>query len=263
MTLANPRREDAMEKNLRGKTVLVTGGSRGIGASVVEALAERGARIAFTYVKNAAAAKTLVSSIEQSGGQAQAVQCDATDGEAVNRTVEALIDTLGQIDIAVLNAGITRDQYLMTMSEADFVSVIDTNLNGTFRVAKAVSRHMMGRKNGAIVTISSIAAMFGVAGQTNYCASKGGLVAFTRALAAELAPKGIRVNAVLPGFIDTEMTAKMPRQVKRSAKERILLKRFGRVEEVAGTVAFLVSDAAAYIIGQSIVVDGGLTSTVS
>ena len=252
-----------MEKNLEGRNALVTGGSRGIGAAVVRELAKRGARVAFTYLKNEAAAAELVAEVEATGGEARAVHCDSADGEAVTRTVESLIDAFERIDILVLNAGITRDQYLMMMTESEFTGVVDTNLFGAFRYAKSVSRHMMARHAGAIVTISSISAMFGVAGQTNYCASKGGLVAFTRALAAELAPKGIRVNAVLPGFIDTEMTAKMPRQVKLGAKERILLKRFGRVEEVAGTVAFLVSDAAAYIVGQSIVVDGGLTSTVS
>jgi 3-oxoacyl-[acyl-carrier protein] reductase len=151
----------------------------------------------------------------------------------------------------------------MLMSEEEFTKVIDTNLTGAFRFARAACRPMMGRNSGAIVTISSIAADYGVAGQANYCASKGGLVALTRAFAAELAPKGIRVNAVLPGFIDTEMTAKMPREIKKTSKDRVLLKRFGTPWEVAEAVVFLVSDAASYIIGQTIVVDGGLTSTVS
>lgn len=253
-----------MEKNLTEQTAVVTGGSRGIGKAIVSALSARGAQAAFTYVNNEKAATETVDSVErQTGQRPTAICCDSRDGEAVTRTIDQLIETMGQIDIAVLNAGITRDQYLMMMKEEEFTSVIDTNLNGAFRFARALSRHMMGRRQGAIVTLSSIASLFGVAGQTNYCASKGGLVAFTRALAAEMAPKGVRVNAVLPGFIETEMTARMPRRVKIESKEKVLLKRFGSPEEVAEVVAFLVSDAASYIIGQSIVVDGGLTSTVS
>ena len=253
-----------LEKTLIEQTALITGGSRGIGKAVVAALAARGARVAFTYVRNEAAAMETMDQVEGlTGIRPIAICCDSRDGEAVTDTVDRLIEEMGQIDIAVLNAGITRDQYLMMMNEEEFTSVIDTNLNGSFRFARALSRHMMGRRQGAIVTLSSIASLFGVAGQANYCASKGGLVAFTRALAAEMAPKGVRVNAVLPGFIETEMTARMPRRVKMASKEKVLLKRFGSPEEVAEVVAFLVSDAAGYIIGQSIVVDGGLTSTVS
>ena len=177
--------------------------------------------------------------------------------------MEEIVSGHGKLDILVCNAGITRDQYLMMMKEEDFVDVIQTNLIGAFRFAKAACRPMMTAKSGAIVTVSSIAAIFGIAGQANYCASKGGLVAFTRSMAAELAPKGVRVNAVLPGFIETEMTAKMPRQVKRSAMDRILLKRFGDPSEVAKVISFLVSPDAGYIVGQEIVVDGGLTSAVS
>jgi len=162
-----------------------------------------------------------------------------------------------------LNAGITKDQYLMLMKEEDFTSVIDTNLTGAFRFARAACRPMMARRTGAIVTISSVAAHAGIAGQTNYCASKGGLVSFTRALAAELAPKGVRVNCVLPGFIETEMTARLPRQVKRESLEKIMMKRFGTAQEVADMVTFLLSDKASYIVGQSFVIDGGLTAAVS
>jgi 3-oxoacyl-[acyl-carrier protein] reductase len=256
-------KERDVEQTLVGKSALVTGGSRGIGRAVVLALASRGAQVAFTYLNRDAVASEVVASIREGGGEVNAIRCDSRSNDQVTDTVERLIDEMGQLDIVVLNAGITRDQYLMMMTEEEFVSVVDTNLNGAFRFAKAVSRHMMGRRSGAIVTISSISSMFGVAGQTNYCASKGGLVSFTRALAAELAPKGVRVNAVLPGFIQTEMTAKMPRQIKLGAQDRILLKRFGAPEEVAEVVAFLVSDAASYIVGQSIMVDGGITSTVS
>lgn len=249
-------------RDFNGQIALVTGGSRGIGRAVVDELAGRGAHVFFTYARNEEAAQQTVAAIDAAGGMATAAQCDSADKAAIDALVERIIDACGGIDILVLNAGITRDQYLMMMSEDDFSRVIDTNLTGAFRFAKATCRSMMQRRRGVIVTVSSVAAVFGIAGQTNYCASKGGLVAFTRALAAELAPKGVRVNAVLPGFIETEMTAKMPRQVKLASKERILLKRFGTAEEVAGVVGFLASEAARYIIGQAIVVDGGLTSTV-
>lgn len=251
-----------MTKNLDGKIALVTGGSRGIGRAVVLELARRGARVTFTFVRGAEAAAEVEELATEEGLAVRGVKCDSRSSDEVNRTVETLVADEGRLDVLVANAGITRDQYLMLMGENEFAEVIETNLLGAFRFAKAACRPMMARKTGAIVTISSVAAIFGIPGQTNYCASKGGLTAFTRALAAELAPKGVRVNCVLPGFIDTEMTAKMPRAVKRSAVDRILLGRFGAVEEIAGVVAFLVSDAASYIIGQSIVVDGGLTSAV-
>ncbi len=251
-----------MEQSLQGHVALVTGGSRGIGRACVKELAAKGAHVGFTYVRQEKAAAEVVDQVKEAGGRAWAIPCDSSDTQAVNTTIEKLITDHGKLDILVLNAGITRDQYLMLMSEEEFVQVLDTNLTGAFRFAKAACRPMMVQRSGAIVTISSVASMFGIAGQANYCASKGGLVAFTRALAAELAPKGIRVNAVLPGFIDTEMTARMPRQIKLKSKDQILLKRFGAPEEVAGAVSFLISDAASYIIGQTIVVDGGLTSTV-
>ncbi len=252
-----------MDQSCRDKIALVTGGSRGIGRAVVEVLAGRGARVVFTYLKNREAADEVSRAVGAKGGTATGVACDSAETEAAQALVDRVVGEHGRLDILVLNAGVTRDQYLMMMGEADFTQVIDTNLTGAFRFAKAASRPMMQERSGAIVVISSVAARFGVAGQVNYCASKGGLEAFSRALAAELSPKGIRVNAVLPGFVDTEMTARMPRQIKRESKEKILLKRFGAPEEVAKVVAFLVSDDASYIVGQSILVDGGLTSTVS
>ena len=251
-----------MDQYLKEDIVLVTGGSRGIGRAVVQEMAARGASVFFTYVKNEEAADDLEQAVAKTGGIAKGMRCDSTDSQGVASAVEAIVTENGRIDTLVLNAGIKRDQFLMMMSEDDFAKVIDTNLTGAFRFAKAVSRPMLTAKKGTIITISSVASVFGIAGQTNYCASKGGLVSFTRALAAELAPRGIRVNAVLPGFIDTEMTARLPRQVKMASKDRILLKRFGTPEEVAQVVSFLASGAASYIIGQTLVVDGGLTSAV-
>ncbi len=247
--------------NLEGKTALVTGGSRGIGRAVVSQLADQGAEVVFTYLRKEEAAREVEESVKKAGGRVTAVKCDSTDSSAVSGTVDKIVTEYDKLDILVLNAGITRDQYLMLMSEEEFSQVIDTNLTGAFRFAKAACRPMMIRKSGVIVAVSSIAGIFGIAGQANYCASKGGLIAFTQALAAELAPKGIRVNAVLPGFIDTDMTARMPRRVKKESTEKILLGRLGTPDEVAGVISFLVSDTASYIIGQTIVVDGGLTST--
>lgn len=252
-----------MEQDFKDKIALVTGGARGIGRAVTAELARRGATVIFTYLKNEEAATTLEKELADAPGKVFGRACDSKSTASVNETVDSMVRDLGRIDILVLNAGITRDQYLMMMAEEEFDKVIDTNLSGAFRFAKAVSRPMMTQKSGAVVAVSSVAAHFGVAGQTNYCASKGGLEAFCRAAAAELSPKGIRVNVVLPGFIDTEMTAKMPRSVKQNAKDRILIKRFGTPDEVAKVVSFLASDAASYIVGQSITVDGGLTSTVS
>jgi len=250
-------------KKSAGSVALVTGGSRGIGRAVVLELAKNGSQVAFTYLRNGEAARGVEAEASESSGEAIGFECDSRDGKAVEALVDRVVADFGGLDTLVLNAGITRDQFVMMMAEEEFSDVIDTNLTGAFRFAKAACRPMLTARRGAIVTISSVAAQFGIAGQANYCASKGGLVSLTRALAAELAPKGIRVNAVLPGFIDTEMTQRMPRRVKHESLEKILLKRFGEPEEVAAVVAFLASDRAAYVVGQTIVVDGGLTSTVS
>ncbi|MCU0661583.1 MAG: 3-oxoacyl-ACP reductase FabG [Myxococcota bacterium] len=249
-------------REFEGRSALVTGGSRGIGAAVVRTLAARGATVAFTYRRAKDEAAALVEKVRAEGGTANAHLCDSGDTAAVGELVNDLAGNGRGLDILVLNAGITKDQYLMMMSDEDFLRVIDTNLVGAFRFAKAACRPMMENRRGTIIAVSSVAAQFGIAGQANYCASKGGLTSLCRALAAELAPRGIRVNAVLPGFVDTEMTARLPRQVKQQSKDRILLKRFGTPQEIAEVVAFLASDAASYIVGQCLVVDGGLTTTV-
>ncbi len=244
--------------NFKGKVAIVTGGSRGIGKAIVAEFARNQAEVFFTYRKNDDAAR---AASEEYG--ASAIKCSQTDWESIERTAESIISQTNRVDILVNNAGITSDQFLMMMSFDEWNKVLDTNCNGAFRWVKAVSRCMISAHSGVIINVSSVSGIVGVGGQTNYAASKGAILGFNRALAAELGPKGIRVNAVVPGFIDTDMTAVMPRQIKRQNIDRILLKRLGRAEEVASVVSFLASDNASYITGQEIIVDGGLTGTVS
>lgn len=240
-----------------GRVALVTGGSRGIGRAVVESLAGEGARVAFTYHRGEAAA----AEVAESTG-ARAIRCDQRDAGAIEAAVDSLTTDWGGLDVLVNNAGVTDDQFLMMMKADTWEKVIETNLGGAYRWTKAAVRPMLGARRGAIVIVSSVAGLVGIPGQTNYAASKGGLLGFMRALAAEVGPKGVRVNAVAPGFIGTDMTARMPKPMQRANLGRILLKRFGTPEEVASAILFLASDAASYIVGQTLVVDGGLTSTV-
>jgi 3-oxoacyl-[acyl-carrier protein] reductase len=244
--------------DFKDQVVIVTGGSRGIGRAIVERFAARGARVFFTFHQNQPAAAEVASAC-----QAEALQCSQTDAAAIDAAVARVLAAAGRIDVLVNNAGITADMFLMLMPEADWSRVIDTNLNGAYRWCKAVARPMLGARRGAIVNIASIAGLVGVMGQTNYAASKGALLAFTRALAAELGARGIRVNAVVPGFIETDMSARVPRQIKEKNLDHILLKRFGKPGEVASVVTFLASEAASYIMGQSIIVDGGLTAAAA
>jgi 3-oxoacyl-[acyl-carrier protein] reductase len=247
-----------MNREFENQVVVVTGGSRGIGRAVVERFAAQGARVFFTYHQSEEQALQVAA---RSG--AVPIKCSQTDPAGIEAAAERVVKESGRLDVLVNNAGITRDGFLMLMPAEDWNQVLDTNLNGAFRWCKAASRPMMGARRGVILTVASISALIGVPGQTSYAASKGALVAFTRALAAELGGKGIRVNAVVPGFIGTDMTARVPRAIKERNLERIVLKRFGRPEEVAGVVSFLASDAASYIVGQMIVVDGGLTASAS
>jgi len=247
-----------MSTEFQDQVVIVTGGSRGIGAAVVKRFAAGGAKVFFTYHQHPEAANTLAAATG-----ANAIQCSQTDTAAVDAAVARVVEQAGKIDVLVNNAGITSDQFLMLMPEADWQRVLDTNLNGAFRWAKAVTRPMLMARRGCIINISSVSGIIGVAGQSNYAASKGGLIAFTRSMAAELAGKNIRVNCVVPGFIETDMTAKMPREIKRANVERTPLKRLGKPDEIAGVVAFLASADAAFIVGQTIVADGGLTAAAS
>jgi 3-oxoacyl-[acyl-carrier protein] reductase len=247
-----------MERQFDNQVVVVTGGSRGIGRAIVERFAAQGAKVFFTYHRSDDLARQVAAACG-----AEAIKCSQTDAAGIDAAVGRIVAAAGKIDVLVNNAGITSDQFLMLMPAADWDKVLDTNLNGAFRWCKAVSRPMLAAKRGVIIIIASISGLIGVMGQTNYAASKGALLAFSRALAAELGPKGIRVNAVVPGFIETDMTARVPRPVRQHNLERIVLKRFGLPGEVASVVAFLASTDAAYIQGQTIVVDGGLTGAVA
>lgn len=237
------------------QVVLVTGGSRGIGRAAVLQFASDGAKVFFTYHSRKADAEEVAAACG-----ATALQCDQRDDVAIQGVVDQICSDAGRIDILVNNAGTTADQFAMLMPTEDWQKVMDTNINGAFRWSKAAMRSMMISRKGAIVNVSSISGLVGVAGQTNYCASKGAILAFSRALAAELGPKGVRVNAVVPGFIDTDMTEKLPRAVKRKNLDSIPVKRFGDPDEIAAVILFLASDAASYIVGQTIVADGGLTA---
>ncbi len=247
-----------MSREFEGQVVVVTGGSRGIGRAIVERFTAQGAKVYFTFNQNADAAAQVAAAT-----QAEAIQCSQNDAAAIAATVDKIVAAAGKIDVLVNNAGITADTFLMLMPADDWNRVIDTNLNGAFRWCKTVTRPMLGARRGIIINLASIAGLVGVMGQTNYAASKGGLLAFTRALAAELGGKNIRVNSVVPGFIETDMSARVPRPIKQKNLEHIVQKRFGKPEEVASVVTFLASDAASYIMGQSIVVDGGLTGTAA
>jgi 3-oxoacyl-[acyl-carrier protein] reductase len=247
-----------MNLPFENRVVVVTGGSRGIGRAIVERFAALGARVFFTYHQREEQAQEVVAACG-----AEMIQCSQNDAAAIDAAVQRIVSTAGTIDVLVNNAGITRDNWLMLMPADDWSKVLDTNVSGAFRWCKAVSRVMLGARRGVIINIASISGLMGVAGQTNYCASKGALLAFSRALAAELGVKGIRVNTVVPGFIETDMTAKVPKPIRDQNLQRILLKRFGKPAEVAAAVTFLASEDASYIMGQTIVVDGGLTAAVA
>lgn len=237
---------------------LITGGSRGIGRVVALNLAKEGYNITFCYTSNEAAAKETAAEIEKTGVKALAVKADVSRESDVNALVQAARDTFGPIEVLVNNAGITRDGLLLRMSEKDISDVLDTNLKGAFFCTKAVLKDMMKSRYGKIINITSIVGVTGNAGQSNYAASKAGLIGFTKSVAKEYGSKGICVNAVAPGFIETEMTDKLPEEVKNTYLERISLKRFGTPEDVANVVSFLAGHKSDYVTGQVIEVTGGM-----
>ena len=243
---------------LTGKTAVVTGGSRGIGRAICLKLAGQGANIVLNYAGNAAAAEETRAACEALGVRALAVQGDVAEPAACNALIDTAIEAFGQVDILVCNAGITRDNLLMRMSDEEFQKVIDTNLKGTFHCMRAVIRPMMKKRRGRIISISSVVGLMGNAGQINYAASKAGVIGMTRSLAREVASRGITVNAVAPGFIRTDMTDVLSDAVKEGILHSIPLGKLGEAEDVANTVLFLASDEAAYITGQVLSVDGGM-----
>ena len=243
---------------LDGKVALVTGASRGIGRAIALKLAAEGAKVAINYAGNTAKAEEVKAEIEKNGGEAILVQADVADSTAVEAMVNVTVEAFGQIDILVNNAGITRDGLMMRMKDEDFDAVINTNLKGVFYCTKLVSKLMMKKRSGRIINMASVVGLMGNAGQTNYAAAKAGVIGFSKSAAKELAARGITVNMVAPGFIDTDMTAAMTDKAKEMTLTGIPLNRMGTPEDVANAVAFLVSDNASYITGQVINVDGGM-----
>jgi len=242
---------------LAGKSVLVTGGSRGIGRAIVELFADEGARVTFFYRGNTEAAEVVVASMRNAGHEVVSEQVDVTDARACQAAVERLAERTERIDVLVNNAGVIRDNPLAALENEDIRTVLDTNVGGVFNVTRAVVPYMVMQRAGAIVNVSSVAGEKGGRGQTNYAASKGAVNAFTRALAVELAPRKIRVNAVAPGVIDTEMSKNVREIAGDEAKARILMKRYGTAQDVAYGVWFLASDYANYVTGQVFHIDGG------
>lgn len=245
-------------KLLEGKTVIITGASRGIGKGIAEVFAKNGANVAFTYSSSAASAQELEKELNAMGVQAKGYQSNAANFDEAEIFVQAVLADFGKVDVLINNAGITKDNLLMRMSEADFDQVIDVNLKSVFNMTKAVQKTFLKQRSGSIINMSSVVGVKGNAGQTNYAASKAGVIGFTKSVALELGSRNIRCNAIAPGFIETEMTAKLNEDVVKGWRESIPLKRGGSTEDVANACLFFASDMSAYVTGQVMNVCGGM-----
>jgi 3-oxoacyl-[acyl-carrier protein] reductase len=250
--------EGGKAMRLADKVALVTGSARGIGKAIVERFAAEGAVVVISDVANEAAARETLAGIEKNGGEGRVEMFDVGDAAQVDAAVANILSVRGRIDILVNNAGITRDNLLMRMSVEDFDAVVRTNLKGTFLLTKAVSRHMIKQRGGRIINMSSVVGLMGNAGQSNYSAAKAGIAGFTKSMARELGSRGITVNAIAPGFIQTAMTSSLPEAVQKSFLDQIPLKRFAAPEEVAELALYLASEGAGYVTGQVIGINGGL-----
>jgi len=245
-------------KLLEGKTAIITGASRGIGRGIAKVFAEQGANVAFTYSSSVEAANALEKELKDAGVNAKGYQSNAASFAEAQKLAEDVVNDFGSIDVLVNNAGITKDNLLMRISEEDFDKVIEVNLKSVFNMTKAVQRTMLKQRKGSIINMSSVVGVKGNAGQTNYAASKAGIIGFSKSVALELGSRNIRSNVIAPGFIETEMTAKLDEEVVKVWRAGIPLKRGGTPEDVANACVFLASDLSAYITGQTINVDGGM-----
>ncbi|WP_274475455.1 3-oxoacyl-[acyl-carrier-protein] reductase [Mangrovimonas aestuarii] len=245
-------------KLLEGKTAIITGASRGIGKGIAQVFAQQGANVAFTYSSSVEAAKELEAELIALGVKAKGYQSNAADFTQAQELADDVVKEFGSIDILINNAGITKDNLLMRISEEDFDKVIEVNLKSVFNMTKAVQRTMLKQRKGSIINMSSVVGVKGNAGQTNYAASKAGIIGFSKSVALELGSRNIRSNVIAPGFIETEMTAKLDEDTVKGWRDAIPLKRGGTPEDIANVCVFLASDMSAYITGQTINVDGGM-----
>ena len=243
--------------NLENKVAIITGASRGIGKVIAEETAKAGAKVVCVS-RSLSDVEKVAKDINEQGFTAIAMACDITKGEQYQELVKSVYDKFGSVDILVNNAGVTKDGLIMRMSEDDWDVVVDTNLKGAFNGTKAVTRHMMKQRSGRIINISSVVGLIGNAGQANYAASKAGLIGLTKATAKELASRGITVNCIAPGYIETDMTDRLPEKIKNTLIEQIPLGRIGQATDIAASVCFLASEEAGYITGQTFTVDGGM-----
>jgi len=245
-------------KLLENKTALITGASRGIGRGIAQTFVEQGCAVAFTYSSNSEAAETLVQELSTAGVQVKAYQSNAADFEAAQKLVDDVLADFGSLDILINNAGITKDNLLMRMGEEDFDKVIEVNLKSVFNMTKAVQRTFLKQRQGSLIHMSSVVGVKGNAGQANYAASKAGIIGFSKSAALELGSRNIRSNVIAPGFIETEMTAKLSEEVVQGWRDGLPLKRGGKPTDVANACGFLASDLSSYITGQVLHVDGGM-----